>query len=31
VQRVMLQFLDLDDLDGLAAMAQGIIPQLQQS
>ncbi len=27
VQRIMLQWLDLDDLDGLAAMAQGILPQ----
>lgn len=28
VQRVMLQWLDLDDLDDLEAMAQGILPQL---
>ncbi|MCB0007094.1 MAG: LLM class F420-dependent oxidoreductase [Anaerolineales bacterium] len=28
VQRVMLQWLDLDDLDGLAAMAQSVLPQL---
>ena len=27
-QRVMLQWLDLDDLDGLEAMAQGILPQV---
>ncbi len=29
VQRVMLQWLALDDLDGLAAMAHGILPQLR--
>lgn len=29
VQRVMLQWLDLDDLSGLEAMAAGIIPELQ--
>jgi alkanesulfonate monooxygenase SsuD/methylene tetrahydromethanopterin reductase-like flavin-dependent oxidoreductase (luciferase family) len=28
VQRVMLQWLDLDDLDGLAALAQSVLPQL---
>ncbi len=28
VQRIMLQWLDLDDLDGLAALAQGVLPQL---
>jgi alkanesulfonate monooxygenase SsuD/methylene tetrahydromethanopterin reductase-like flavin-dependent oxidoreductase (luciferase family) len=28
VQRVMLQWLDLDDLDGLEAMAQTVLPQL---
>ncbi|GAB4156712.1 MAG: LLM class F420-dependent oxidoreductase [Candidatus Promineifilaceae bacterium] len=28
VQRVMLQWLDLDDIDGLAAMAQIVLPQL---
>jgi F420-dependent oxidoreductase-like protein len=28
VQRVMLQWLDLDDLDGLEAMAHGILPQV---
>jgi F420-dependent oxidoreductase-like protein len=28
VQRVMLQWLDLDDMDGLEAMAQGVLPQL---
>lgn len=27
-QRVMLQWLDLDDLDGLESLAQGILPQL---
>ena len=30
VQRVMLQWLDLDDLAGLEAMAAGILPQLSQ-
>jgi hypothetical protein len=25
VQRVMLQWLDLDDLDGLAALARGVL------
>ena len=29
VQRVMLQWLDLDDLDGLEAMARTILPQLK--
>ena len=29
VQRVMLQWLDLDDLDGIAALAQGLLPQLK--
>jgi alkanesulfonate monooxygenase SsuD/methylene tetrahydromethanopterin reductase-like flavin-dependent oxidoreductase (luciferase family) len=29
VQRVMLQWLDLDDLDGLAALAQQVLPQLK--
>ena len=29
VQRVMLQWLDLDDIDRLEAMANGILPQLQ--
>ena len=28
VQRVMLQWLDLDDVDGLSAMAHAILPQL---
>jgi F420-dependent oxidoreductase-like protein len=28
VQRVMLQWLDLDDLDGLAALAQAVLPQV---
>jgi len=28
VQRVMVQWLDLDDLDGLEAMAKGVLPQL---
>jgi hypothetical protein len=28
VQRVMLQWLDLDDLDGLEAMAHTVLPQL---
>ena len=28
VQRIMLQWLDLDDLDGLEAMANSILPQL---
>lgn len=28
VQRVMLQWLDLDDLDGLEAMARSVLPQL---
>ncbi|HEX8681433.1 MAG TPA: LLM class F420-dependent oxidoreductase [Ardenticatenaceae bacterium] len=28
VQRVMLQWLDLDDLDGLETMAQGVLPQI---
>jgi F420-dependent oxidoreductase-like protein len=28
VQRVMLQWLDLDDMDGLEAMAKGVLPQL---
>jgi F420-dependent oxidoreductase-like protein len=30
VQRVMLQWLDLDDITGLEAMAAGILPQLSQ-
>lgn len=29
VQRVMVQWLDLDDIDGLEAMANGVLPQLQ--
>lgn len=29
VQRVMLQWLDLDDLDGLEAMATGVLSQLK--
>lgn len=29
VQRVLLQWLDLDDLDGLEAMAEAVLPQLQ--
>ncbi len=29
VQRVMLQWLDLDDLDGLEAMAKGVLPQVK--
>ncbi len=28
VQRVMLQWLDLDDVDGLEAMAHGVLPQV---
>jgi F420-dependent oxidoreductase-like protein len=28
VQRVMLQWLDLDDVDGLAALARAVLPQL---
>ncbi len=28
LQRVMLQWIDLDDIDGLQAMAQGVLPQL---
>jgi F420-dependent oxidoreductase-like protein len=28
VQRIMLQWLDLDDLDGLEALAQAVLPQL---
>jgi F420-dependent oxidoreductase-like protein len=31
VQRVMLQWLDLDDLGGLEAMAQAVLPQVQGS
>jgi alkanesulfonate monooxygenase SsuD/methylene tetrahydromethanopterin reductase-like flavin-dependent oxidoreductase (luciferase family) len=27
--RIMLQWLDLDDLEGLEAMAQAVLPQLQ--
>nr|MBI2905230.1 LLM class F420-dependent oxidoreductase [Chloroflexota bacterium] len=27
VQRVMLQWLDLDDVDGLEALAHGVLPQ----
>ncbi len=30
VQRVLLQWLDLDDLDGLEAMAETVLPQLQR-
>lgn len=29
VQRVMAQWLDLDDLDGVEALAQGVLPQLK--
>jgi F420-dependent oxidoreductase-like protein len=29
LQRVMLQWLDLDDVQGLEAMAEGVLPQLQ--
>lgn len=29
VQRVMVQWLDLDDLDGLEAMANGVLPQVR--
>ncbi len=29
VQRVMLQWLDLDDLEGVEAMAEGVLPQLK--
>ena len=28
VQRVMLQWLDLDDLDGLEALARTVLPQM---
>lgn len=28
VERVMLQWLDLDDLDGVAALAEGVLPQV---
>ncbi len=28
VQRIMLQWLDLDDLDGLEALAHAVLPQL---
>jgi hypothetical protein len=28
LQRVMLQWLDLDDLDGLEKMAAGVLPQV---
>jgi hypothetical protein len=28
VQRVMLQWIDLDDLDGIEAIAQKVLPQL---
>ncbi|RME08409.1 MAG: LLM class F420-dependent oxidoreductase, partial [Anaerolineae bacterium] len=28
LQRVMLQWLNLDDLDGLEALAHGVLPQL---
>ncbi len=31
VQRVMLQWLDLDDLEGLEAMAKSVLPQVQGS
>jgi alkanesulfonate monooxygenase SsuD/methylene tetrahydromethanopterin reductase-like flavin-dependent oxidoreductase (luciferase family) len=29
VQRVMLQWLDLDDLDGLEGMAEAVLPQVR--
>ncbi len=29
IQRVMLQWLELDDLDGLEALARGVLPQLK--
>ena len=29
VQRVMLQWLNLDDLDGLERLAEGVLPQLK--
>jgi alkanesulfonate monooxygenase SsuD/methylene tetrahydromethanopterin reductase-like flavin-dependent oxidoreductase (luciferase family) len=29
VQRVMLQWLDLDDLDGLEALARDVLPQFK--
>lgn len=29
IQRLMLQWLDLDDLDGLEGLAQGVLPQLR--
>ena len=29
VQRVMLQWIDLDDLDGLEALAASVLPQLK--
>ena len=29
VQRIMLQWLDLDDLDGLAALAESVLPQVK--
>lgn len=29
IQRIMLQWLDLDDLDGLQALAEGILPHFQ--
>ncbi|MBC8330669.1 MAG: LLM class flavin-dependent oxidoreductase, partial [Anaerolineae bacterium] len=29
LQRVMLQWLDLDDLDGLEALAKGVLPQVR--
>jgi alkanesulfonate monooxygenase SsuD/methylene tetrahydromethanopterin reductase-like flavin-dependent oxidoreductase (luciferase family) len=30
VQRVMLQWIDLDDLDGIEAIAQKVLPQLAE-
>jgi hypothetical protein len=29
VQRIMLQWLELDDLDGLEALAQAVLPHFQ--
>jgi alkanesulfonate monooxygenase SsuD/methylene tetrahydromethanopterin reductase-like flavin-dependent oxidoreductase (luciferase family) len=29
-ERVMLQWLDLDDLDGLENLARSVLPQLEQ-
>jgi F420-dependent oxidoreductase-like protein len=31
IQRVMLQWLDLDDLDGLSLLAQTVLPQVRES